>query len=191
MNTELPEALRILLQVIDVFEELGADYHVGGSYASSVHGVPRQTQNIDLVLEMGQDKVDTFTARLEGEYYLDRDSLRRAVSDRSSANLIHLETGIKIDLFIHGDTPFDKQEFARARSEIIWFNPELQVKIKSAEDTILRKLQWYRLGGEVSDRQWNDIQGIIKAQQDRLDVNYLKHWAEILEVGDLLDRAWE
>lgn len=190
MNAELPEAFRILLRVIDVFEELGADYHVGGSYASSVHGVPRQTQDIDLVLEMGHDKIDEFASRLEGEFYLDRDSLHRAVSDKSSANLIHLETGVKIDLFIHGDTPYDKEEFARARPEILWFDPERRVKVKTAEDTILRKLQWYRLGGEISDRQWNDVLGIIRAQRDTLDIDYLRHWSGVLAVEDLFARAW-
>lgn len=191
MNAELPEAFLILFRVIDIFDELGIDYHVGGSYASSVHGIPRQTQDIDLVLRMDENMIDQLAAGLENEFYLDRDDIRRAVSDKGSANLIHLETGIKIDLFMHGGSPFDNEEFARARPEVLWLTPERHVNIKSAEDTVLRKLQWYRLGGEISDRQWNDVSGIIKSQGNQLDMDYLQQWSKELGVEDLLARVFQ
>lgn len=191
MNAQLPEAFRVLLQVIDVFDELGIEYHLGGSYASSVHGIPRQTQNIDLVVRLGHDIIETLASRLENDFYLDKDSISQAVSDKSSTNLIHLKTGIKIDLFMYGDSQFDREEFQRARPELLWVTPERRVNIKSAEDTLLRKLQWYRLGGEVSDRQWNDVLGILKSQADTLDKNHLDYWAKELGLEDLLARVFQ
>lgn len=66
---------------------------------------------------------------------------------------------------------------------------ERTVVIKSAEDILLRKLQWYRLDGETSDRHWNDVLGIVRTQGERLDLPYLRRWAESLEIADLLDRT--
>ena len=92
-------------------------------------------------------------------------------------------------MFARGDDPFDREEFSRGRSEIIATDPERRAVVKSPEDTILRKLRWYRDGGEVSDRQWVDVLGVVRAQGPRLDRAYLQRWAIQLEIADLLDRA--
>jgi len=94
-----------------------------------------------------------------------------------------------VDLFPLGDTPFDREEFSRSRLEVLVPEPERWVRIKSAEDTVLRKLQWYRAGDEVSERQWNDVLGVVRTQGARLDQEYLSRWAEVLGIRDLLDRA--
>lgn len=187
MSPEAPEALSVLFRFLDVLEELGVEYHLGGSYASSIHGVPRQTQDIDLVLDIRPGVVDSLVVQLEDEFYLDVNSIRDAIRNKSSVNLIHLDSGIKIDIFIRGDSLYDDEEFLRSRLVQVQLSPERHICVKSAEDIILRKLQWYRLGGNVSEQQWNDVLGIVRVQGDRLDSGYLKSWAIQLEIEDLVE----
>ena len=188
MSPELPEALRVALRVIGTLEELGLRYHVGGSYASSIHGVPRQTQDIDLVVELAATQATALTSSLNEDFYIDEKSVVRAARRRGSFNLVHLRSAIKVDVFVRGDEPFDQVEFDRHRLEVVQVDPELKVFVKSPEDILLRQLQWYRLGGDVSDRQWSDIQGIVETQGRRLDRKHLARWAAHLHVEDLLDK---
>ena len=189
MTPELPEALRVAMTVIDVLEGLRIPYHLGGSYASSVHGLPRQTQDIDLVVDLEEDGVSALVSQLTGEFYVDEETVLRALRSKGGFNLIHLDSGIKVDLFILGDHDFDRQEFERHRLEVVQIDPERRVFVKSPEDIVLRKLQWYRQGGEVSDRQWTDLLAVIRIQGERLDLEYLRRWAERLELSELLERA--
>jgi len=183
------ETVRIALQVIGVLEDLDLPYHVGGSFASSVHGFPRQTRDLDLMVDLPASAVPLLVSRLEGEFYLDDERVRQAIRRGSSFNLVHLSTGFKVDVFVSGHGGFDRSEFARAAPQRLTADSPRDVLVKSPEDTLLRKLQWYRLGGETSDRQWTDILGIVRTQGDRLDLAYLRKWAGALEVQDLLDRA--
>lgn len=191
MTPENPEALRVALEVIDLMDRLGIRHHLGGSYASSVHGIPRQTQDVDLVVEVDEASVATLVSRLPDGYYSDLESARDAVRRRGSFNLIHLTTGVKLDLFVLGDEPFDREEFERSRAVPLSPASERSVLVKSAEDTVLRKLQWFRVGEEISDRQWNDVLGILTAQASSLDFAYLEKWADRLGLADLLRRARE
>lgn len=184
------ESLRPVLRVVEVLEELEISYHVGGSLASSVHGVPRQTNDLDLVVNLPITAVAVLVHRLEDSFYIDEQMARSAIQRGSSFNLIHLSTGFKIDIFIQGCDPFDRIEFDRhSPHRLEGLSRDLLVK--SAEDTMLRKLEWYRAGGEMSDRQWTDIVGLIRTQGDRLDRDYLRQWASELGVADLLDRVLE
>ena len=103
--------------------------------------------------------------------------------------MIHLETMFKVDVFIHKERPFDRSQFERRISHSFAAEPEPRAFFATAEDTILAKLEWYRLGGEVSERQWRDVQNVLKAQSGRLDLPYLRHWAAQLSVSDLLEHA--
>ncbi len=181
--------LDVLLQVAGILDELGIAFHVGGSFASSVHGEPRQTRDIDLVAALPEDLVRPLCARLGESFYADEAALSRAVRDRRAANLVHLDSGVKVDLFVRGDAPFDRSEFERAAPVALIADPARSVRVKTAEDTVLRKLLWYRDGGGVSERQWRDLVSVLRTQAGRLDREYLERWGTELGLTTLLAQA--
>lgn len=183
------EAFQVLLKVTRVLDELEVPYCVGGSLASSLHGIPRSTQDADLVAALKAGDIQPFICRVEGEFYLSPESVETAVRRRTSFNLIYLKTMIKVDLFVFSGTPLARQEMARRQTLPIPGEPTSRLQFASPEDTILQKLLWYRKGGEVSERQWNDILGVIKVQGKTLDLGYLAEWAERVEIEDLLERV--
>jgi hypothetical protein len=184
------DLLAALEPVIDVLEALGVPHFVGGSLASSAHGIPRASIDADVVADLGPAHVAPLVGRLQGRYYLDEAHIRAAVAARRSFNLIHLDTLFKIDVFASKRRPFDLEALRRARPQPLEDAPQPRpFRVATPEDTILAKLEWFRAGGETSERQWTDVVGVIKARSDDLDVPYLRRWAASLGVGDLLDRA--
>ena len=178
-----------LSAVLTAIEDLGLRYHLGGSYSSTVHGVPRQTLDADIVVDLPASLVSSLAERLRARFYVDEDRMRHAVERKTSVNAIDLTSGFKIDLFIKGDGEFDELELRRSVTAELPQPGGRRVPIKSAEDIVLRKLQWFREGAEISDRQWNDVLGILRVQGDRLDDAYLDTWAERLGVEELLAKA--
>jgi len=175
--------------VIDVLKALDVPYMIGGSLASAVHGIARSTLDVDLVAALCPEHAEALVRALGNAFYADLDAIRTAIASRTSFNLIHLETMTKVDVFVLKGRPYDHAQFARRTEQVVAMSPERRAWVASAEDTILSKLEWYRLGGEVSERQWRDVLGIISAQAERLDVAYMRRWARTLGVGDLLERA--
>lgn len=185
----MSEPLEITVRLVGTLEEIGIPYHLGGSIASSIHGVPRQTHDADLVVELKPWQVPELVTRLESEFYVDAESIRLALRRGSSFNLVHLASGFKIDMFPRGEGAFDRLEFARHRLEEVLDDPPRTAFVKTPEDTVLRKLEWYRLGGMTSDRQWTDVLGVLRVQGSSLDLEYLRRWAAELGLTDLLERA--
>lgn len=157
--------------------------------ASIVHGMLRTTMDVDIVADLPLTFVDQFVAGLQGAFYADEQMIRQAIQRRGSFNLIHLQTMFKVDIFIPKERPFDQQQLNRRISEQIGENPDERLWVLTAEDVVLAKLDWFRLGGEASERQWRDILGVMKTQQATLDMAYLEQWAKSLAVSDLLARA--
>jgi hypothetical protein len=115
--------------------------------------------------------------------------MRQAVERGSSFNAIHQPTVLKVDFFVLGDAPFDRAQLEGRRLSPALEGSGRRVFVSSPEDLILRKLDWYRQGAGVSDRQWRDVLGVLKVQAERLDLAHLRHWAPALELAALLERA--
>lgn len=187
MTERAEDVIDVALRVAAALESVGAPYFVGGSLASSLHGEPRATNDIDFVIDVALGKVDALVAALGTDFEVDAAMLRDAVLHGRSANVFYLPLALKIDFFGHAHGPYDEAEFVGRRA--IAVRDARVLMVKSAEDTILRKLLWFREGGGVSDRQWRDIVGVLRAQEDQLNDAYLNDWAKRLGVIDLLDRA--
>jgi hypothetical protein len=185
------EVAQVTLLVAQTLERIGVPYAVVGSLASSLHGVMRSTLDVDMVANMKLDHVRPLVDALAKEFYADETMIREAVERRGSFNLIHYETAFKVDIFLSKLRPFDLAQMERRKIAAITADPEQTIYVISPEDIILAKFEWYRLGGEVSNRQWRDILGVIKTCADELDLAYLRQWAADLQVSDLLERAYQ
>jgi hypothetical protein len=184
------EIVGALERVAHVLEQLGVRYYVGGSIASSVRGAPRASIDVDVAAELGPEHVLPFVAALGEGYYVSEERVRDAVAARRSFNLIHLDTMLKIDVFVSRQRPFDRAAFDRlTRESLDAAGTSRPHPVPRAEDVILLKLEWFRAGGEVSDRQWGDILGVARAMGPTLDRGHLTRWAGELGVSDLLERA--
>jgi len=183
------EPIAVTLLVIDALDALGVPYLIGGSLASAVHGVLRATLDTDLVADLRLEHAEPLARALGGTFYVDAESIREAVLHQRSFNVIHLETMFKVDVFVVKKRPFHHSQMERRMAQVIATDPERTAYVATAEDTILAKLESYRMGGDVSERQWRDVLGVMKVQADRLDLAYLRQWAAQLNISDLLERA--
>jgi len=185
--TSLREAAITLFQILD---RLGIVYAIGGSLASSLHGVARATQDIDVVIDLHAGQIKEFCDALAPYFYVDEGAAVEAVRRGRSFNVIHFEAGLKIDLFVASRHPLGSEQLAHRRLEAtaVLGGEPIEVSMISAEDILLAKLLWYREGGDVSERQWNDLLNLVLVQGGRLDRDYLVPQAKRLGIGDLLVR---
>lgn len=183
------DAILVTARVTTVLDKFQVRYLIGGSLASTVHGMLRTTQDADMVAELGPEQIAPFVRELEGEFYIDEVLIVEAVAQFSSFNIIHRESFFKVDIFIPKKSLFTDEQFRRAQRQVLSVDPKIEAVVATAEDTLLAKLEWYRKGGEVSERQWRDVHGVIKVQAGALDVDYLYQMADELGVKDLLEKV--
>ena len=154
---------------------------ITGSFASNVHGLPRATQDADVVIETDYRRLSEFLESLGPAFYRSTEAAMDALARKQMFNVVHIETGFKVDLIIRKSRPFSKMEFSRRQYAFYlganrWF--------ATAEDTILAKLEWSKLSS--SERQFNDALNIAKLQRGNLDRAYLEEWARQLDILSLL-----
>jgi hypothetical protein len=183
------EPIEVTFVETGVFEKLGVPDLIGGSLASTLHGMVRTPQDSDIVAEMRPEHIQPFVSAWEADFYVDQEMIAETIQRNSSFNIIHHDTMFKVDVFIPRPRPFLKSQLARARRQTFTLGKEVSAKFASPEDTILSKLEWYRMGGESADRQWRDILGVLKTKAGDIDLDYLHQWARELKVSDLLERA--
>lgn len=186
--TEADDILAALAPVVAAFDGLGVRYYIGGSVASTMHGAIRSTMDVDVVCDLRADQVEPFLAAFKGDVYVSRAAVWQAVEKRSCFNVIHLPTAYKVDVFVSRGRPFDVAAMERASPLPLAAGRETRLPVATPEDSIVAKLEWFRLSDETSERQWQDVFRLVALHGDVLDRAYMRHMAESVGVADLLDR---
>jgi len=186
-----PYAIAAMSPVVEQLERMGVRYYVGGSFASSAYGHMRTTQDVDLVADLAQQHAVPLVDALKGSYYASLPAVSDAIARKSCFNLIHSSTSFKVDVFVLKDREYDRVAIQRISKKP--FGEEessRQFFVAAPEDIVLSKLEWYRLGNEVSEMQWCDVIKVLTVQKDVIDRSYLQKWAAELRIADLLEKAW-
>lgn len=191
MAAELPEAIAVTARVAAVLESLGVIHLVGGSVASSVQGVPRSTDDADIVAALSPAHLVAFVAALEPDFFVDVDMIRDAIRAGSTFNIFYKPRFFKVDVFVAGSDEITRLELDRRVRVRVTDQPVTDLYLSTPEDTILQKLSWFLRGGKVSDRQWRDAVGVLRVQGPRLDRTYLSRTAARMGIADLLTEALE
>ncbi len=183
----LAEPLVVTLEVGEVLDGLGVPWVVGGSVASSLHGIPRSTQDVDIVADLDASHVEPLVRSLQDRFYVDHDAVMSAVRTRGSCNLIHLATMTKIDVFVAKRDALSRSQLRRRQLHTVDVGAVLP--LTSPEDVVLQKLSWYRKGGGISQRQWADVLGVLRVRSEDLDLEYLRVAATREDLARLLEEA--
>jgi len=178
----------LLRWVVETFERLELRYFVTGSMATILYGEPRFTNDIDVVAQLPLSRVEEFIEAFPaGEFYVDDERVRTAISNRSQFNIIHPASGLKIDVMVPRMDRFDYSRFARTRTVEPLRN--LSAEFAAPEDVILKKLQYFAEGG--SEKHLRDIRGVLRVTGSEIDRGYVETWAEHLGVTELWQRVLE
>lgn len=184
------EVLAAVRKVTEAFDRLAIGYYIGGSVASSLYGVPRTTNDADLIAAIETDHARPLTEALTADFYVDEDMILDAIAREGMFNVVHNDTAMKVDVYVLKKTAWDREAFARRRVDSFEDTESARrYSFGSVEDVVLHKLVWFRMGGEVSERQWKDVVGVLRVQRAAIDRAYLDRWAPVLGIEDLLVRA--
>lgn len=179
--------IEALIEFSKILVQCEIPYLVGGSYASGVHGEYRVTNNIDFLCNISNSKIGPLLGSLSKDFLVDEVAMKDAISTGRSFNIFYDPTFTKIDVFTR-ITPYRREQLLQAIELNLPGRVET-IRICSAEDIVISKLAWYKLGNQTSERQWRDIQGVIKVQGSRLNFEYLRRWAQENNILDLLETA--
>ena len=179
MSTELRGLLARLTRLLDASN---VPFMIAGSFASTAHGLPRTTHDVDIVIDPpGLVELDALVASMDPDlYYVDAGTARDALKRRSTFNVIDLASGWKVDFILRKDRAFSREEFAR-RVKVTMLG--LPIFVTSPEDTIVAKLEWSKQAGG-SERQRRDVAGILATSGESLDRGYVEHWIRTLDLDD-------
>ncbi len=188
MNERTPAtALDLLQEIAGVLDRADIAWVVGGSVASSILGEPRGTIDLDVAVRLDSAGLNRFLAELDHRFYVPEASAAEAVEHGGSFNIVDPSTALKVDLFVLGSSFLDRRQLERRLR--VSMPSGVDVWVTDAADQVLRKLDWYRKGGEVSDRQWRDVVGLLRSQEESIDRSDLGDAARQLGLGDLLHDA--
>lgn len=185
--SEIAEIWAVILALGSALDGMGVRWVVGGSIASTLRGVPRQTQDIDVVAALRPVHARRLVDAVEGAFLVDFDVARQALLAGRAINLLHEPTFTKVDLFPVREDPLSEAQIARRQR--VEPEPGVVLWVLSPEDVVLQKLRWYELGDRVSDRQWRDLVGVLSVYRGRMDEAYLYLQAKRAGLTPLLDRA--
>jgi hypothetical protein len=183
-----PQDIAALEKFTDILDKLNISYVIGGSFASSAYGAVRFTQDADITLEPFNQIGDKFFEAIKNDFYISKNAMYQALQSRTNFNIIHLATAFKIDIFIQKQDEFQMQMLSHGRKLPLGKSAK-KASFVSPEVIILLKLDWFRQSGCDSEKQWSDVHGVLAAQKDSLDFDYLKNWAKKLGLNELLQKA--
>jgi hypothetical protein len=186
--TDVDEVAEALQRVSVAFTACGIRWAVGGSLASTAYGEPRATNDIDIVALLTLALIPQFISELGSSFYADADMAKEAVTRRSCFNIVDNLSLTKIDIFIPERGSMGEGQLLRVKN-LSLFASTAPIPVLAAEDTILQKLRWYKLGNEVSDRQWRDILSVLRSVGPVLDMGYVTDVAQENDLAVLLNRA--
>jgi predicted nucleotidyltransferase len=170
------EQSELLRKMAETLDKLGIAYAVVGSTASTMYGDPRLTNDIDIVIDLQPHQVDAFCSEFpDAEFYLSRAAVESAVRKQFQFNIIHPASGFKVDCFIAGSDPFDRDQLDRA-VRVPKEGGGYTVQFAAPEDVVIKKMEYFRIG--ESEKHIRDICGILKHEGTRIDRDYIGRWAE-------------
>ena len=172
----------LVIFVLRRLNDQNIPYMLTGAVAVNYYGRPRLTHDIDLVVEIKENKVAPLVRTFAGDFYVSQEGITDAITHRSSFNLIHHASGLKIDFWLVQRVPFDKERFARRRQVLLF---DEKVWVTTPEDLILIKLLWLKESGSQKHR--DDIRGIVAVQSNRFDARYVERWTVQQSTRELWD----
>ena len=173
----------LLQEIVKVLERLHIPYFVTGSVAAMAYGEPRLTNDIDIVAIVKKEHILLLVKAFpQDKFYISEEMIQEAIESSGQFNIIHPSSGLKVDIMIPKETPFNQSRFER----IIKIHPSenYEASFASPEDVIIKKMEYYKEG--QSEKHLRDILGILKISQKDIDLNYISKWVRLLK----LDEIW-
>jgi len=174
----------------EIFEELSIPYYITGAIASSLQGEMRETQDLDVVVNLESRQTKSLLKKMNGTYYISDVGVAEAIAHRTAwFNVTHIETTEKANVFVMRDEVFDRSKMQRRRMQLLE-EQNKSIYLCSPEDIILQKLLYLQTVKNQPEKHRRDIQGVLKRQGESLDFGYLLRWADTLDLFPLLTTAF-